>query len=99
MAMALTPDGRTEAVFGRPLHALSLDRLHHGFLEAAADEADRRRLEDARTEALALGEASVAFRPSEAPDNVEGGRLAARRLISQGRRQLAFLGDVALPEI
>ena len=68
MAMALTPDGRTEAVFGRPLHALSLDRLHHGFLEAAADEADRRRLEDARTEALALGEASVAFRPSEAPD-------------------------------
>ncbi|MDW4691838.1 hypothetical protein NQ237_25265, partial [Escherichia coli] len=39
MAMALAPDGRTEAVFGRPLHALSLDRLHHGFLEAAADEA------------------------------------------------------------
>lgn len=32
-------------------------------------------------------------------DNVEGGRLAARRLISQGRRKLAFLGDVALPEI
>lgn len=68
MAMALAPDGRTEAVFGRPLHALSLDRLHHGFLEAAADEADRHRLEDARTEALALGEASVAFHPSEAPD-------------------------------
>jgi signal transduction histidine kinase len=67
MAMALAPDGRTEAVFGRPLHALSLDRLHHGFLEAAAEEADRQRLEDARAEALALGEASVAFRPSEAP--------------------------------
>jgi signal transduction histidine kinase len=68
MAMALAPDGRTEAVFGRPLHALSLDRLHHGFLEATADETDRHRLEDARTEALALGEASIAFRPSEAPD-------------------------------
>lgn len=31
-------------------------------------------------------------------DNLEGGRLAATRLISKGRRRLAFLGNTAVPE-
>ena len=31
-------------------------------------------------------------------DNVEGGRLAAARLVAQGRRRLAFLGNIAVPE-
>ena len=31
-------------------------------------------------------------------DNIEGGRLAAERLLSQGRQRLAFLGNTAVPE-
>jgi DNA-binding LacI/PurR family transcriptional regulator len=31
-------------------------------------------------------------------DNVDGGRLATNHLIAQGRRRIAFFGDIALPE-
>ena len=31
-------------------------------------------------------------------DNVEGGRIAAARLMAQGRRKLAFLGNIGVPE-
>ena len=32
-------------------------------------------------------------------DNIEGGRLATRHLIAQGRKHIAFLGDRNLPEV
>jgi len=60
LALALNPQGVTEAVFGQPLAGLDSERLHEG-LAAVAASADRPGIDAAVAEALAHGAAQTVF--------------------------------------
>ncbi|MFX8652935.1 hypothetical protein ABTM19_19630, partial [Acinetobacter baumannii] len=60
LAVAMTADGRTEAVFGQPLPGVDTDVLHLG-LPLLASEDDRSRVEAALVEAASAGSARVTF--------------------------------------
>lgn len=63
LAVAMTSDGRTEAVFGQPLPGVDTDILHEGLASLSSGD-DRAKVEGALVEALEAGSARVTFVPA-----------------------------------
>lgn len=62
LALAMDPQGRAQAVFGRPLEGVDTQALHEGLL-FLVDEMERPKVQAALDEAAARGHASVTFTP------------------------------------